>query len=90
MYNFKSNLNNYHPHIRVGNVFGQVCLSVCLCVCLCVCLSVFLFVQAITFEPLDVESLLLACRYIKFEYPGHWVKVKVISEKMIVLLISTS
>ena len=26
---------------------------------------------------------------VKFEYQGHWVKVKVIREKMIVLLIST-
>ena len=30
----------YHPRMRVGNVFGHVCLSVCLSVCLCVCLSV--------------------------------------------------
>ena len=60
--------------MRVGNVFGHVCvsvcLSVCLCVsvclsvCLCVCLSVFLSVQAITFKPLDIETLFLACRYI--------------------------
>ena len=44
----------------VGNVFGHVCL----CVCLCVCLSVFLFVQAITFELLDIETSFLICRYI--------------------------
>ena len=30
----------YHPRMRVGNVFGHVCLSVCLSVCLCVCVSV--------------------------------------------------
>ena len=54
--------------MRVGNVFGHVCLSV----------SVFLSVQAITFEPLDIETSFLVCRYIlvKFEYQGHWVKVK--------------
>ena len=67
----------------VGNVFSHVCLSVCL--------SVFLSVQTITFEPLDIETSFLVCRYIltiKFEYQGHWVKVKVILEKMS-LLIST-
>ena len=40
----------------VGNVFGHVCL--------CVCLSVFLSVQAKTFEPLDIETSFLVCRYI--------------------------
>ena len=57
----------------VGSVFSHVCLSV------------FLSVQAITFEPLDIETSFLVCRYIltiKFEYQGHWVKVKVILEKM--------
>ena len=33
-------------------------------VCLCVCVSVFLSVQAITFEPLDIETSFLVCRYI--------------------------
>ena len=42
--------------MRVGNVFGHVCL--------CVCLSVFLFVQAIPFELLDIETSFLVCRYI--------------------------
>ena len=42
----------YHPCIRVGNVFGHVCLSV------------FLSVQAITFETLDIDTLFLVCRYI--------------------------
>ena len=50
--------------MRVGNVFGHVCLSVCLCVCVSVCLSVFLSVQAITFEPLDIKTSFLVCRYI--------------------------
>ena len=31
---------------------------------MCVCLSVFLSVQAITFEPLDIETSFLVCRYI--------------------------
>ena len=48
----------YHPRMRVGNVFGHVCL--CLSVCLSVC--VFLSVQAITFEPLDIETSFLLCR----------------------------
>ena len=50
--------------MRVGNVFGHVCVSVCLSMCLCVCLSVFLSVQAITFELLDIETSFLVCRYI--------------------------
>ena len=37
-------------------------MSVCLCVC--VCLFVFLSVQAITFEPLDIETSFLVCQYI--------------------------
>ena len=52
--------NIYHPRMRVGNVFGQV-LS---CLSFCVCLSVFLSVQAITFEPLNIETSFLVCRYI--------------------------
>ena len=39
-------------------------MSVCVSVCLCVCLSVFLSVQAITFEPLNIETSFLVCRYI--------------------------
>ena len=46
----------------VGNVFGHVCVSGCVSVCLSVCL--FLPVQAITFEPFDIETLFLVCRYI--------------------------
>ena len=42
----------------------SVCLSVCVCVCVSVCLSVFLSVQAITFEPLNIETSFLVCRYI--------------------------
>ena len=42
--------------MRVGNVFSSVCVSVCLCVCLSV--------QTITFEPLDIETSFLVCRYI--------------------------
>ena len=33
----------YHPRIRVGNVFGRVCLSVGVSVCLCVCLFKLVF-----------------------------------------------
>ena len=53
-------IGHYHLLMWVGNVFGHVCVSVCLCVCL----SVFLSVQAITFEPLDIETSFLVCRYI--------------------------
>ena len=52
----------------VGNGFGHICLSVCLSVCLSicvsVCLSVFLSVQVITFEPHNIKSSFLVCRYI--------------------------
>ena len=52
----------------VENVFGRVSLyvymSVCLCVCVSVCLSVSPSVQTITFEPLDIETSFLVCRYI--------------------------
>ena len=54
--------------MRVGNVFGRVCLSVCpsVCpsVCLCFCVSVCLSVQAITFESLNIGTSFLAWRYI--------------------------
>ena len=42
----------YHLHMWVGHIFGHVCLSV------------FLSVQAITFEPLDIETSFLVWRYI--------------------------
>ena len=47
-------LNIYHPRMWVGNVFSHVYL----------CVSVFLSVQAITFEPLDIEASFLVCRHI--------------------------
>ena len=31
--NIVLNATNYHPRMRVGNVFGRVCLSVCVSVC---------------------------------------------------------
>ena len=44
-----------------GNVFVvSVCVSVCVCLCVCVCLSV----QAITFEPVDIETSFLVWCYI--------------------------
>ena len=46
--------------MRVGNVFGHVCVSVCVSVYL----SVFLSVLGINFEPLDIETSFLVCRYI--------------------------
>ena len=61
-------IGHYHLLMWVGNVFGHVYMSVCVCVCLCVCLSiclsVFLSVQPITFEPFDIETIFLVCRYI--------------------------
>ena len=61
----------YHPRIRVGNVFGHVCLSVCLSV---------LSVQAITFEPLDIETSFLVYRYI-LTIPRSSLSIKVIGSR---------
>ena len=44
--------------MQVGNVFSHVCVSACVCAC------VFLSVQAITFEPLYIETSFLVYRYI--------------------------
>ena len=52
----------YHPRMRVGNVFGHVCL--CPSVCLSVCVSVCLSVQTITFEPLHIGTSFLVWWYI--------------------------
>ena len=63
-------LFQYHPRMWVGNVFSHVCLTVCVCLCVClcvsmsVCLCVVLSVQAITFEPLHIETSFLECRYV--------------------------
>ena len=46
----------YHPRMRVGNVFGCVCLSACLSVCPSV--------QATAFKLLHIETSFLVCRYI--------------------------
>ena len=67
----------YYPRMRVGNVFSHVCLSV----------------QAITFEPLNIETSFLVCRYILTISRSN-LSVKVIwsmsyEKKMIILLIST-
>ena len=43
--------------MRVGNVFSH---ALCVSVCLSMCVSV----QVITFEPLDIETSFLVCRYI--------------------------
>ena len=72
--------------MRVGNVFGHVCVSVCVSVCLSV--------QAITFEPLHIEISFLACRYILTISRSSW-SIKVIGSrsrymrKMIVQLVNT-
>ena len=52
-------------------------MSVCLC--LSVYLSVYLSVQAITFEPLDIETLFLVCRYILTKYRSS-LSIKVIGQ----------
>ena len=68
--------------MRVGNVFSHVCVSACMTV------SVFLSVQAITFEPLQIETSFLVCRYVFTilrslgQCQGHM-------RKMIILLIQT-
>ena len=71
-------------------------MSVCLSVCLSVCMYVFLSVQAITFEPLDIETSFLVSRYI-LTISRSSLSIKVIGsrsrsheKKKIILLISTS
>ena len=65
----------FRPCIREGNVF---ILSVSVCVCVCVGLSI----RAIPFKSLGIETSFfgkvghLDHIYIKFDYQGHWVKVK--------------
>ena len=68
--------------MRVGNVFSHICRCVCVSVCVSVCglsvfLSVFLSVQAITFEPLDIKTSFLVCRYI-LTIPRSSLSIKVI------------
>ena len=55
----------------VGNVFSHVSVSVCVTV------SVFLSVQAITFEPLQIETSFLVCRYV-FTISRSSLSIKVI------------
>ena len=62
----------YHPCMRVGNVFGHICLSVCLSVCPSV--------QAITFEPLHIKTSFLVCRYI-FTISRSSLSIKVIGSR---------
>ena len=68
----------------VGNVFGHVCVSVCVSICLSMCLSI----QTVTFEPLDIGPSFLEFRYILTVSRSN-LSIKVIWEKMIILLIST-
>ena len=57
--------------MQVGNVFSHVSVSVCVTV------SVFLSVQAITFEPLHIETSFLVCRYV-FTISRSSLSIKVI------------
>ena len=50
--------------MRVGNIFGRVCLCVGPSVFLSVCVSVCLSVQTITFELLHIGTSFLLWRYI--------------------------
>ena len=80
-------VNELNREYAEGNSFV---LFVCVCACLSVCLSV----QAIPFECLDTETSFLVSVvvhldhiWIKIEYPGHWVKVKVTWVKWLFRLI---
>ena len=67
--------------MRVGNVFGHVCMCMCVClVCLSVCLSVCPSVQTITFELLYIETSFLVCRYI-FTISRSSLSIKVIGSR---------
>ena len=62
----------------------------CVCVCVCVCVSV----QAITFEPLHIETSFMVCRYM-FTITKSSLSIKVIGQgqghmtKMLILLLLT-
>ena len=71
MLNF-CDINNYHQRMRVGNVFGCICLSVCLCVCPSV--------QTITFELFHIKTSFLVCRYI-FTISRSSLSIKVIGPR---------
>ena len=75
--------HHYYPRMWVGNVFSHVCLSVHLSVCLSVRPSVHpsvcMSVQAITFEPLHIETLFLVYRYI-FTISRSRLSIKVICQ----------
>ena len=67
------------------NVIVMTMFSSCVCVCLSLCLGYnfwmswhknFIFGMVVHLDHIQV----------KFEYKGHWVKVKVISWKMLILL----
>ena len=76
--------SNYHPRMRVGNVFSRLCLCVCLSVCTSVCLSVhpsvYMPVKAITFESLHIETSFLVYRYI-FTISRSRLSIKVIGSR---------
>ena len=55
-------------------------MSVCLSVCVSVCLSVWPSVQAVTFEPLHIETSFLVCWYI-FTTPRARLSIKVIGSR---------
>ena len=57
----------YHPLMWVGNVFGHVCMYL-------------LFVQAIPFEPLHIETSFLVCRYI-FPISRSNLSIKIIGQR---------
>ena len=72
---------------------AEVMFSSCLCFCVCVCV---LSVRAIPFEAVGIETSFLVWWYIltisksSLGIKGHWVKVKVISWKMLILLLDIS
>ena len=79
----------YRPRMREGNVFIlSVCVSVSLCVCVCVCLCVCLSIRAITSECLDIQTSIFVWWYIltiSTSSLNHWLRVKVIFVKLIIL-----
>ena len=68
----------------VGNIFDRICLSVCLSIHLSVCLSVCSDYNFLTASHRNfIFGMEVHCDhiYIKFEYQGHWVKVKAMCQK---------
>ena len=79
-------LTHYNSSLRVGNAFSHVCVcvSVCLSVHLSLSVCVCLYFCGYNFLTPSHRNFIFGIQVhlynikVKFEYQGHWVKVKII------------